>query len=935
MALVPVDQIYYEAEIDKLIERICPNSKANFRRAEICSFIEQIISRNVKSSSGSGAADPHEDVGESSHILGSGSYTLRSYLPESDLDLVVLTKWGSQAADTKTIFSIFNSLCQEITLQEDGQSLNQDMKIRNVEFVNGRTKVAHCVVNNVKVDITVNQIGAIASVTFLEEADRCIGQNHLFKRSLLLVKCWCIHESIRYGGQKIIGSKHGMLSSYAVSILVLYVFNKYTANLTHPFSVLRSFLYTYANFRWDNVVLTVSGPVPIHRLGSGGDAHNKFQPLLAQFHSLLSGSGDLNAFAYRACNILDPIDHSNNLGVSISRQNLAIFDRILKNGCAHLESVLPWHPQLAKGYEGSGARPAGLPSESFATESKGGALADPTVVDYWFLPIFFPISYALYVRDYRGIIRADLRSHPMQIWNLQGQQQGDGDEARGAGDELAGDDAAMWASLRRFVSRQQAGRDGGDAPVQQTGRVSETLTIEHAAQGGQPSSGMASPSTTNSVDEGSADDASDDASGGEDDGYSPRRAAASPLKARFRIDVCSQEDGLEGRMQSYPMSPAEKNKHAPSGMVIRETAAGDLDCIELFHAGGAVGPVFCGADGVKGVKAATVNASVQTDDGPAAASPLEVRRAYVTVSTSFDSKALPSTPKASPARKPSSSSSASQQQSSCEESPSPRQERRVEGGKPKGKAGKGAPAAESSPARPARRSPGSSSPPGGGLGLVGSALVAVLVGVVLAYAAGPRLGERQSKGSASANAYANALSSHAPLSQVQPVSYWVRLGDPAAFAGQTEPELSDELTVCQWRKDNVRLAEPSPGNVFSIDSVQLSDEGRYQCVVTGGARQGSVSSEIILKISKPPFSRVKPLYKELKVGSDIELRLASEGVPAPAHQWFKNGVLLAGQNSSRLLIHNAQNADSGTYSCELQNLAGRYVWLEASIYLRK
>jgi hypothetical protein len=62
------------------------------------------------------------------------------------------------------------------------------MNIRNVEFVNARTKVTHCLINNIGVDITVNQIGALSSLVFLEEVDRMIGCDHLFKRSLLLIK---------------------------------------------------------------------------------------------------------------------------------------------------------------------------------------------------------------------------------------------------------------------------------------------------------------------------------------------------------------------------------------------------------------------------------------------------------------------------------------------------------------------------------------------------------------------------------------------------------------------------------------------------------------------------------------------------------------------------------------------------------------------------
>lgn len=53
----------------------------------------------------------------------------------------------------------------------------------------GRLQRIKCVVDNqVAVDIGANQVGDIATVALLEETDQLLGKNHLFKRSLLLIK---------------------------------------------------------------------------------------------------------------------------------------------------------------------------------------------------------------------------------------------------------------------------------------------------------------------------------------------------------------------------------------------------------------------------------------------------------------------------------------------------------------------------------------------------------------------------------------------------------------------------------------------------------------------------------------------------------------------------------------------------------------------------
>ncbi|KAJ1443807.1 hypothetical protein B484DRAFT_273991 [Ochromonadaceae sp. CCMP2298] len=246
--MIAVDQKQMEEEINKLTCYIAPVRRSNERRQQVVDFMRDVL-------------------GKHGHIIECGSSFLKSYLPESDLDLVFVapTETKTSREEMQYLTAIFNSLCCEIADREEGKSAHTDMVVRNVEFVNARTKLAHCLVNNIPVDVTVNQIGSLLTVTFLEEADRFIGVDHLFKRSLLLIKNWCQHESTYYCGQAIIGAKSGMLSSYAISVLTLHIFSKY-ANLTHPFSVLRCFLYLYMNFPWEANLLTLDGVQPLQRL---------------------------------------------------------------------------------------------------------------------------------------------------------------------------------------------------------------------------------------------------------------------------------------------------------------------------------------------------------------------------------------------------------------------------------------------------------------------------------------------------------------------------------------------------------------------------------------------------------------------------------------------------------------------------------------------
>lgn len=73
---------------------------------------------------------------------------------------------------------------------EEGSGVHYRHRLSNVNFINmGRLQRIKCVVDNqVAVDIAANQVGDIAMVALLEETDQLLGKNHLFKRSLLLIK---------------------------------------------------------------------------------------------------------------------------------------------------------------------------------------------------------------------------------------------------------------------------------------------------------------------------------------------------------------------------------------------------------------------------------------------------------------------------------------------------------------------------------------------------------------------------------------------------------------------------------------------------------------------------------------------------------------------------------------------------------------------------
>eukprot|EP01041_Mallomonas_annulata_P000150 gene150-252_t len=477
-----------ENEIDLFIYQISPKAVTNKRRNDVFEFLDDILRRSIPNCKS---------------IL-SGSFPLRSYLPESDMDIVLLTSRRDAQDDSEPILTIFTALCQAVVMSSKTGRLFPDMTIRNIEFVNARTRLAHCVVNNLSVDITVNQTGALSTAAFLEECDRVIGGNHMFKRSLLLIKAWCLHESARYGGTSILGSKGGMLSSYALSVLILYLFNIHgigtghshstgsaSNTLLHPLSVLKAFLSTFSKFPWDCIAVSLEGPVSIINGCLATITYspvNHFRSILEKYrhhhhqhqhqhqHSHDStddraigrggwgpGLGPVARFHLRVCNIIDPIDPTNNLGMPITRPNLALIDYTLK--CATkdffemtstLTSASSSTPSKRMATVMSSSTDGGLgsnrrsnphhsSSSSLSSQSlvcngssttlhgnaiggiPNGAVAATNMLpaavvvaaasqriqsDFTFVKAYFPRCFSLYLSE--GSVRADMLDHPLQ-----------------------------------------------------------------------------------------------------------------------------------------------------------------------------------------------------------------------------------------------------------------------------------------------------------------------------------------------------------------------------------------------------------------------------------------------------------------------------------------------------------------------------------------
>ncbi|KAL1830339.1 hypothetical protein ACET3Z_008751 [Daucus carota] len=292
-----------EERTAELISRIQPNQPSEQRRNAVADYVQRLIMKCFPC-----------------QVFTFGSVPLKTYLPDGDIDLTTFTNnqnlkdtWATQVRDM---------------LESEEKDDNAEFRVKEVQYIQAEVKIIKCLVENIVVDISFNQVGGLCTLCFLEEVDHLINQNHLFKRSIILIKAWCYYES------RILGAHHGLISTYALETLVLYIFHVFNNSFAGPLEVLYRFLEFFSNFDWDNFCVSLWGPVSISSLPDvtaetprkdGGELllSKLFLDACSSVYAVFPGGQDNQGqpFISKYFNVIDPLRVNNNLGRSVSKGN--------------------------------------------------------------------------------------------------------------------------------------------------------------------------------------------------------------------------------------------------------------------------------------------------------------------------------------------------------------------------------------------------------------------------------------------------------------------------------------------------------------------------------------------------------------------------------------------------------------------------------------
>jgi hypothetical protein len=135
--------------------------------------------------------------------------------------------------------------------------------IKNVSFMEENCEHRlQCAIGSYTVDIRATQKVDLCFAAFIEEIDRTVGRDHLFKKSLILIRAWWTLEATTYT------ETLPALSPSAMCVMVCALFSRFQREIYHPIHSLMLFLTEYAAFDWTKYGLSVYGPIALSALES-------------------------------------------------------------------------------------------------------------------------------------------------------------------------------------------------------------------------------------------------------------------------------------------------------------------------------------------------------------------------------------------------------------------------------------------------------------------------------------------------------------------------------------------------------------------------------------------------------------------------------------------------------------------------------------------
>ncbi|CAN6464516.1 unnamed protein product [Victoria cruziana] len=141
-----------EERTAELIACIQPNQPSEERRNAVANYVQQLIMKCF-----------------SCQVFTFGSVPLKTYLPDGDIDLTAFSQnqnlkdtWANDVRDM---------------LENEEKREDAEFHVKEVQYIQAEVKIIKCLVENIVVDISFNQLGGLCTLCFLEEVRHWLSED--------------------------------------------------------------------------------------------------------------------------------------------------------------------------------------------------------------------------------------------------------------------------------------------------------------------------------------------------------------------------------------------------------------------------------------------------------------------------------------------------------------------------------------------------------------------------------------------------------------------------------------------------------------------------------------------------------------------------------------------------------------------------------------
>jgi hypothetical protein len=239
----------FDARIDDILVSILPQKAQLAQRADVRNFISNEIFKVI-----------------GVHAIDIGHYRLRCFLPDESIELGITVGEDSKQDWCEKLVKHLGCLmgfeATDTAVADDSSSSGAALFLVSTLVVVPPTDSTsehwkiQCSVGSITVDITTVSKTDLCIVAFFEEVDQLAGRDHLFKRSVILVKAWWIYEFPAVAQNSV---EAWTPQVWLLCSLLCFVFNKHHKKIFHPVHALIYFFIECAYFDWKNMALTIFG----------------------------------------------------------------------------------------------------------------------------------------------------------------------------------------------------------------------------------------------------------------------------------------------------------------------------------------------------------------------------------------------------------------------------------------------------------------------------------------------------------------------------------------------------------------------------------------------------------------------------------------------------------------------------------------------------